>query len=135
MPPRTRSKTKRKRTKSMDKEDSTLLLNDFVSLPIIITDYDATVANKRHASTSTTDTSIGAEEPGASSDASSESAAKPKWNTGFSEFAEELWHRMAGGMKAKLREACVEVLKRTDDSRPESSNRWGDHDDNARLLD
>jgi hypothetical protein len=119
----------------MDKEGSILLLNDYVSLPIIISDYDAAVANKRHASTSTTDTSIGATEPRVSSETSSESTSNPKWNTGFSQFADELWDRMTGGMKAKLREACVEVLKRTDDSKHEPSDRWGDHDDNTRLLD
>lgn len=121
----------------MDKEENTVLLNGCVSLPIIISDYDAIIANKRRASTSTSlsEASTGAVEPRTSSETSSEPAVKPKWNTGFSEFADELWGRMTGGMKAKLREACVEVLKRTDDSKHEPSDRWGDHDDNARLLD
>ena len=116
----------------MEREDSTLILNDFVTLPIIISDYDATLANRRHASTSTIETSLGALEPNT---ISSQSTARPKWTTGFFDFAEDLWSRMSGGMKARLREACVEVLKRTEDSKCEPSDHWGDGGDNTRLLD
>ena len=135
MPPRTRSNAKRQRTDSMEGKDTTLLLNDLVSLPIIISDYDATIANKRRQSGSTSKESVTTADSTPTSNSSSGAAAKPKWNTGFSEFADDLWSRMSGGMKQKLREACVEVLKRTDDAKERQGDRWGDHDDNARLLD
>ena len=135
MPPRTRSKAKRQRTNSMEAKDSTLLLNDFVSLPIIISDYDATIANKRRQSSSISEKSSTNADTTETSEARPSPAPKAKWNTGFSEFADDLWSRMTGSMKQKLREACVEVLKRTDDSKEAQEDRWGDHDDHARLLD
>jgi hypothetical protein len=135
MPSRTRSKTKRQRTSSMDAKDTTLLLNDFVSLPIIISDYDATVANERRESGSISKESITAADSTTTSESNSSAAPKAKWNTGFSEFADDLWSRMTGGMKQKLREACIEVLKRTDDAKEQHGDRWDDHDDNAKLLD
>jgi len=55
------------------------------------------------------------------------------WSTGFSDFADDLWAKMTQGMKQKLREACVEVLKKTDDAEPEHME-W-QYDDDARFLD
>lgn len=113
----------------MDEGGSTVLLNDFISPPIIISDYDKIVANERTASAPGATTSS----TSASSDTSSDSTPNTRWSTGFSDFADELWSRMTGSMRAKLREACVEVLKRTDVPDPQSC--WGEEDDNTRLLD
>ena len=134
MSPITRSTSKRKRSDSMGTDDSTLL-NDLVSLPIIISDYDAINSNKRRASEATTgEDSRSACITTATDDAVSSTASHQKWNTGFSDFADDLWSRMTTGMKQKLREACVEVLKRTDDNTHEESTSW-QFDDDARLLD
>lgn len=56
------------------------------------------------------------------------------WNTGFSDFADEMWAKMTQGMKQKLREACVEVLKKTEDPESEKMMSW-QYDDDARFLD
>lgn len=58
------------------------------------------------------------------------------WTTGFSDFADEMWAKMTQGMKQKLREACVEVLRKTeeaDGSQAECMS-W-QYDDDARFLD
>lgn len=58
------------------------------------------------------------------------------WSTGFSDFADEMWAKMTQGMKQKLREACVEVLRKTgeaDGSQAEHMS-W-QYDDDARFLD
>jgi len=58
------------------------------------------------------------------------------WSTGFSDFADELWAKMTQGMKLKLREACVEVLKKTEDAGPgETEHMSWQYDDDARFLD
>ena len=41
---------------------------------------------------------------------------------------------MTANMKQKLREVCVEVLKRTDDANGEEKMFW-QYDDDARFLD
>jgi len=58
------------------------------------------------------------------------------WATGFSDFADEMWAKMTQGMKQKLREACVEVLKKTEDSDGGQTEHlsW-QYDDDARFLD
>ena len=120
----------------VQEEDSTLMLNDFVSLPIIISDYDAVQITSQQTVYSTVSRSTTAPATKCPSDGSSDSAPRARWHTGFSDFADALYSRMSGSMRAKLREACVEVLRRTDDSTPNSSEaRWGDRDDNTRLLD
>ena len=132
MPPSTRSGGKRERSKSMDAtKDSTIFLNDCVYLPIIISDYDA--ERRESSSTAQTKGENSAESPSSDSIPQTE---KAKWTTGFSEVADELWNRMNRRMKQKLREACVEVLKRTDEPlMSEVADRWGGYDDNTRLLD
>lgn len=59
------------------------------------------------------------------------------WSTGFSDFADELWAKMTQGMKLKLREACVEVLKKTEDAAGpgETEHMSWQYDDDARFLD
>ena len=135
MPPVTRSGSKRKREKSMNNNGTTtVFLNDLVSLPIIISDYDAVTANKRRSSGANTEGSVSRDSSVAASDTASSIRPKQKWTTGFSDFTDELWSRLTAGMKQKLREAAVEVLKRTDDPSEEAMIGSG-YDDDARLLD
>ncbi|KAK3068700.1 hypothetical protein LTR53_013508 [Teratosphaeriaceae sp. CCFEE 6253] len=67
--------------------------------------------------------------------------------TGFADVADALWSRMTGVMRERLREACVEVLRRTEDEEDGrggdgekgglafGEERWGEWDEDARLLD
>ena len=111
-------------------DSNALVLNEFVSLPIIITDYDAINEKRRRESgsaqsdqTSPTQTPV-----------SPSNATQQRWPTGFSDFADDMWSRMTIGMKLKLREACVEVLKRTEKAKEDDSMAW-EYDDDARFLD
>jgi hypothetical protein len=56
------------------------------------------------------------------------------WPTGFSDFADEMWAKMTQGMKQKLREACVEVLRKTEEVEEGEHMSW-QYDDDARFLD
>lgn len=114
-----------------ERHDSTaaLYLNDLVSLPIIITDFDAETI------TSTPDDDKKGDEQTRSG-----SASMQKWVTGFNDFADEMWRSMSDAMRAKLREAAVEVLKRTDDTRSGAGSGGGggllgEWDEDARFLD
>lgn len=118
--------------------DSALYLNDLVSLPIIITDFDA----ESISSTTTTDSKKSDNTPSPqtiSSDTSSHAgeAAFQKWSTGFNDFADEMWKSMTATMRSKLRQAAVEVLKRTDDAKSGAGGEpWGgEWDEDARFLD
>lgn len=122
---------------------TSIFVNDFVGLPIIISDYDALTSNS--------DTSEGAnralqptiqqtsrQQSTSSSEGdvlalSATSAQQQNWQTGFSDFADQLWAKMTQGMKQKLRDACIEVLKKTEDPEPEGMS-W-QYDDDARFLD
>ncbi|KAK3690803.1 hypothetical protein LTR37_018977 [Vermiconidia calcicola] len=134
MPPTTRGSNKRKR--AMDNsQSSTLVLNTLVSLPIIISDYDADLAEARRASGASI--APGESSPAmspATSGTTSSPSSPSQADTGFTSFTDELWSRMTTNMKHKLREACVEMLKRTDESGQEEkmSRRY---DDDARFLD
>ena len=135
MPPATRSRSQHKRSESMNGHDSsTLFLNNLVSLPINISDYDAMNFSPHHTSGSTTQENASREHSVARSDTASDTISKQKWSTGFSDFADDLWSRMTAGMKQKLRDACVEVLKRTDGHSHEERMYW-QYDDDARFLD
>ena len=57
------------------------------------------------------------------------------WTTGFSDFADEMWAKMMQGMKQKLREACVEVLRKTEGAEEDSEHMSWQYDDDARFLD
>lgn len=122
---------------------TSIFVNDFVGLPIIISDYDALTSNS--------DTSEGAnralqptiqqtsrQQSTSSSEGdvlalSATSAQQQNWQTGFSDFADQLWAKMTQGMKQKLRDTCIEVLKKTEDPEPEGMS-W-QYDDDARFLD
>ena len=118
--------------------DSALYLNDLVSLPIIITDFDAASTsstgnsgdnNKKSDDTPSPQTSSSDSNPHAGE------AAFQKWSTGFNDFADEMWKSMTTAMRSKLREAAVEVLKRTDDTKSEGELWAGEWDEDARFLD
>jgi len=115
---------------------------DFVGLPIIISDYDALTAPAPSSSSSidTTQPSSSGQSTSTSTTVSlayssgTASALQQNWSTGFSEFADDLWAKMTQGMKQKLRGACVEVLKKTEEAEPEHMSSW-QYDDDARFLD
>jgi hypothetical protein len=107
------------------------MFNELVSLPIIVSDYDAIAESRRSSLSGLTGTQNEGEDK---SIASRSTASRQKWSTGFSDFADEIWHRMSDSMKQKLRDACFEVLKRTDGQGDNQSMRW-EYDDDARLLD
>jgi hypothetical protein len=114
------------------------MYNDLVSLPIIITDWDVVVENQRHASTSSS-ADIDTTPSPSRTETSSASPSSQRWSTGFTAYTDDLWKRMSVGMKQKLREACVEVLKRTDDvsdaMKEHGDNMSWQYDDDARFLD
>ena len=99
-----------------------ILSKDFVSLPIIVTDWDAMNDAKSHVQSPVREiersrtTSKIAHEP-----------EKPALNESF----EEIWGRISSTTKAKIREAAMEVLRRTDTSEKLSFQ----YDDDARFLD
>lgn len=102
------------------------LLKDFVGLPIIVSDYDDLTNNKNSPGTSQHDRH-------SSTSSTSTTTSEQNWSTGFSDFADDLWAKMTTGMKKKLREACVEVLRKTEEVEPERTS-W-QYDDDARFLD
>lgn len=113
-----------------------ILANDFVILPIIVTDYDAiltkTSATTTHSSSPNARSSSANTIQTASS--TTHSPILQNFQTGFTDFADDWWSRMNNGMKQKLRAACVEVLKRTDDPIEEEKMGWV-FDEDARFLD
>ncbi|KAK5126914.1 hypothetical protein LTR85_008272 [Meristemomyces frigidus] len=119
-----------------------VLANEFVNLPIIITDYDAIFTAPSTPATATSSTYSEAHSgpddsaPASSACSTTSSPIHQNAKTGFTDFADELWNRMTFGMKQKLREACVEVLRRTDDPSEEEKVGlgWG-YDEDARFLD
>ncbi|KAM0705747.1 hypothetical protein Q7P35_007107 [Cladosporium inversicolor] len=117
---------------------SHILINDFVGLPIIISDFDALSNNPSsqpsQSPTPTSTTSPQSSTATAISQAYSNTtnpALQQNWTTGFSDFADEMWAKMTQGMKQKLREACVEVLRKTE----EAEGMGWQYDDDARFLD
>lgn len=104
------------------------LLKDFVGLPIIVSDYDALTTNNNNTSSGTLQ-----HDRHVSTSSTSTTASEQNWSTGFSDFADDLWAKMTTGMKKKLREACVEVLRKTEEVEMEGMS-W-QYDDDARFLD
>lgn len=121
--------------------ESALSLNDLVCLPIIITDFDAEGTTTSGSDKKTDET--GATPPQAASSDTNCRAGEVtfrKWSTGFNGFADEIWKSMTATMRSKLREAAVEVLKRTDDTKSGAGGSldeglWGRWDEDARFLD
>ncbi|OQN96761.1 hypothetical protein B0A48_17185 [Cryoendolithus antarcticus] len=121
------------------------MLNDFVGLPVVISDWDAMTTastppsvrqqHSRQSSRASTSSTTSVTSP--SSTANNIVAQGQQWSTGFNSFTEDLWSRMTSGMKKKLREAAVEVLKKTDEHCPEAVGErmeWM-YDGDARFLD
>lgn len=116
------------------KSSQAFAINELVSLPIIITDHDEAVENKRRSSSS-----IGTQDSTQTSSTTDQTtqtncAQRQNWTTGFTSFTDEIWSRMKGDVKQKLRDACVEVLKRTDGAPVEDKMSWR-YDEDARFLD
>lgn len=126
-----------------------ILVNDFVGLPIIISDFDALPNSNNNASSQPAQSPTPTPNSQSSTAAAAISQAHPdntvsamqqNRTTGFSDFADEMWAKMTRGMKQKLREACVEVLRKTEEeeaaegSRAECVSSW-QYDDDARFLD
>ena len=119
-----------------------ILVNDFVGLPIIISDFDA-LANNNTSSQPTQSPTSTANSPSSTAPAISQaysnntiSAMQQNWTTGFSDFADEMWAKMTQGMRQKLREACVEVLRKTEEADgPRAECMSWQYDDDARFLD
>lgn len=112
------------------------MINDFVGLPIIVSDYDALTVNSTsnsnlaHAEQSAPPTTRQTSTPSITSS----TTTQQNWSTGFSDFADELWAKMTQGMKQKLRDACVEVLRKTEEAESTEHMSW-QYDDDARFLD
>ena len=123
---------------------SHIFVNEFDGLPIIISDFDA-LANDNASPQPSQSTSPTPQErqsspsPAVSHAYSTAGTASPmqqNWATGFSDFADEMWAKMTQGMKQKLREACVEVLKKTEEAEGSQAEHMGwQYDDDARFLD
>ena len=119
-----------------------ILINDFVGLPIIISDFDA-LPDNNNSNTSSQPSQPPTPTTNSQSSTISQaysnntvSAMQQNWTTGFSDFADEMWAKMTQGMKQKLREACVEVLKKTEEADgTEGEHMSWQYDDDARFLD
>jgi len=117
-------------------DSATLMLNDFVSLPIIISDWDAQSVDNDPAASELSSTAQTKRRDSIQSFRDPLSfCAQTNWSTGFGCYVDDIFSRMTEGMKQKVREACVEVLRRTD-GRSDSEAGFGDaYDEDARLLD
>ena len=106
------------------------ILNDHVSLPIIISDWDAVTEKKRSLSETTSGHTERSNSSATEDTRRISVASEQNWTTDFGQVAEDFWKSLTDGMKRKLRDACVEVLRRTDDEEI-----FSPFDDDARLLD
>lgn len=126
----------------------TLLIHDFVGLPIFVSDFDALTSSSSSSNANpnngpaASSTQSPIHESSTSSivstaySNSTTSALQQNWTTGFSDFADELWAKMTQSMKSKLREACVEVLRKTEEGGDGDLEHMGwQYDDDARFLD
>lgn len=98
--------------------------HDFASLAIIVTDWDS-LYTKEIGSPSTTSPKMRSSPTIPSMEQSSE--------TGISDIVDEIWNLMSSTLRSKLREACIGVLRRTDNVDANEGCYW--LDDDARLLD
>jgi cell pole-organizing protein PopZ len=102
------------------------LPKDFLGLPIIIIDYEALCTAKQSTRTPT--------EMATRSRAASAALNEKSAQMGFADAIDELWDQMSSAMRNKVREACYEVLRRTDGSK-DVVGRDFDNDNDARFLD
>lgn len=82
-----------------------ILINDFVGLPIIISDFDA-LPDNNNSNTSSQPSQPPTPTTNSQSSTISQaysnntvSAMQQNWTTGFSDFADEMWAKMTQGMK------------------------------------
>lgn len=117
-------------------DSATLMLNDFVSLPIIISDRDA---RSTESESSTSEPTSSAQTKRRDSFQSFRDplsfSAQTNWSTGFGCYVDDIFSRMTDGMKQKVREACFEVLRRTDSRVDNGAGFGAAYDEDARLLD
>lgn len=104
------------------------LAKDFISLPIIITDWDALTAAKSHIRAPTAEIER-SHTISRMATSSKEEPGKPAFN----ESVEEIWNRISDTTKSKIREAALEVLRRTDEC--QSTKMSFHYDDDAHFLD
>ncbi|KAK5111056.1 hypothetical protein LTR62_005431 [Meristemomyces frigidus] len=112
--------------------------NDFVGLPVTITNYNDLVTRDPAAptgifTTTTTTTTISYSNP-----SSFTLGSERRTPTALAEFADSLWEKMSEGLRRKVREACREVLRRMEDPEEEEKVAWGFRDggdEDARFLD
>ncbi|EME49283.1 hypothetical protein DOTSEDRAFT_19743 [Dothistroma septosporum NZE10] len=98
--------------------------HDFVTLPIIVPDWDAATKTKSQLQVPATEI------------ARSHAAALPtQADIGLIESFDIIWSRISDAMKAKVREAANEVLRRTGDSFLIQQEMSLQYDNDARLLD
>jgi len=111
------------------------MLNDFVSLPIIISDWDAQSTDSESSTSVPSSTAQTKRRDSSQSFRNPLSfSARTRWSTGFGYYIDDIFGRMTEGMKQKVREACVEVLRRTD-ARVDNEAAFGAaFDEDARLL-
>ncbi|KAK4635311.1 hypothetical protein CLAFUW4_00627 [Fulvia fulva] len=100
------------------------LPHDFVSLPIIITDWDAVTNAKSQLQIPTAEI------------ARSHTAANTtSTDASITESVEAIWNRISDAMKLKVREAASEVLRRTENTSSLQEEVGFQYDNDARLLD
>lgn len=119
--------------------DPSTLAKDFIGLPIIISDYDAltqsnnTSPSQSHPASPQHDRQTSTSSASTTVSSAVSYTSQQNWSTGFADFTDELWAKMTKSMKTKIREACVEVLKKTEDQETEEMS-WR-YDEDARFLD
>lgn len=106
-----------------------ILSKDFVSLPIIITDWDALTEAKSHIKTPTEEIARSHTISQMAKASSKQQVDKPA----LKESAEQIWNRISDSTKSKIRDAALEVLRRTDECQNEKTT--FQYDDDARFLD
>ncbi|KJY01561.1 hypothetical protein TI39_contig287g00029 [Zymoseptoria brevis] len=104
------------------------LLQQFIGLPIILVDYEALCLTKQ-ASRTPTEAMTRSHTPSAAAVALNGKTVQ----IGLADSIDDLWDQMTSAMRAKVREACYEVLRRTDG--PKEIGHDFDYDNDARFLD
>lgn len=108
------------------------LPHDFISLPIVICDYDAICESKKIVRVPTAEIERSRSN---ASNGSRDDSKEPEKLAGFTESVEDIWNRISDATKQKIREACMEVLRRTEQSRSDDQMTSFQYDDDARFLD
>lgn len=106
---------------------------EFVSLPIVVTDYDKLQQSESGGNTPSKEIQSTSARPASASEAQEDDKV---FIDEITDAAEDVWKRLSTAMKTKVREACIEVLRRTDDTNSsEKPHDDFEYDDDARFLD